>query len=411
MENMTCRRLIVLAAACGVSWAGGVRADAADAFNVSLGQGILWDDNVFRLSDDADARALIGSSARGDTITTTFAGASFDQQAGRQHWRASLDASNARYARFSRLDHNGTALKGNWNWELGKPWYGEIAYSRSEALTDFGDFRSSVKNINTARRWSYGANYRVHPDWSVGASAFLARSDNSSALREANQYELDGTEAVVQFTRPGNNGALRLRRTNGNYPNPEATLAGLIDNSYRQDEIEGSLAWHPTGATSFTAYIARVRRSHEQLSQRDFSGVTGTLAWDWLISAKTQFNIRVRREVGVQDEGNILQDEPLSSYVVTRGMSLGPRWSPTARTSVQAMFGQDVRSYQGDPVAALGGSEQREDRLRHASLSFGYAPITSLQFSMTWRHEQRESNLAGFPYRANAVSANARFSF
>ena len=362
----------------------------------------MRDDNIFRLSDDVDVQALTGT--RGDTVATTSAGISLDKLVGRQTLRASLNASRARYARFSRLDHNGTNIKGNWSWVLGNRWYGEIAFTRSEALTNFGDFRSSVKNINTSERLSYSANYRFHPDWSLGASAFRGRSDDSSLLREASQYETTGTEAVVQFARSKNSGALRLRRTNGNYPNPEVTVVGLVDNSYRQDELEGSLGWQPTGASSFAARIARTQRSHKQVPLRDFSGVTGHLAWDWLISAKAQFNITMRRETGAQDD-------ILSSYVVTRGVSLGPTWRPTAKTSVQATLEQQVRNYQGDPATALSGIEQREDRLRTASLSASYAPTKSLQLSMTLRHEQRESNFAGFPYRANIAFANAQFSF
>jgi exopolysaccharide biosynthesis operon protein EpsL len=381
-----------------------VHADAADAFNFSISQSVMRDDNIFRLSDNADVQALTGASTRGDTVATAFAGISLDKLVGRQTLRASLDASHARYARFSRLDHDGTNIKGSWSCVLGNHWYGEIAFAHTEALTNFGDFRSSVKNINTSERVSYSANYRFHPDWSLGVSTFRVRSDDSSFLRAANQYETTGTEAVVQFARSNNSGALRLRHTNGNYPNPQVTPLGLVDNSYRQDEIEGSLGWQATGASSFAVRIAKVRRNHEQVPLRDFSGATGRLAWDWLISAKAQFNIAVWRETGAQDD-------ILSSYVVTSGVSLGPTWRPTAKTSVKATIEQQVRSYQGDPATALSGIEQREDRLRIASLSASYVPIERLQLSMTLRHEQRESNFAGFPYRANIAFANAQFSF
>lgn len=406
MERIDCRRrLAVLAAACGIAWAGGVRADAGDAFNFLVGQSVMRDDNIFRLPGGADAQTLIGSGERGDTVSTTYAGVYFDKLAGRQRLRASLNASHVRYGRFSRLDYDGTDLKGGWNWELGNRWRGEIAYSRSEVLTDFGDFRSPVKNVNIYQRLSYGANYEFHPDWSVGANVFRVRSDNSSPLRETGKYEADGAEAVVQFTPRGENyGALRLRRTDGAYPNREVTPGGLVDNSYRQDEIEGSLGWRPTWASRLDARIAGVRRSHDQVPVRDFSGATGRLSWDWLMIGSTRFNITARREIGAQDD-------ILSSYVVTRGISLSPTWMPTARTSVQATLERRVRNYRGDPVAILSGIEKREDRLRVASLSASYAPATSLQFSVTLRREQRESNYAGLPYRANAAFANAQFSF
>lgn len=406
MQRINYRRwLPLLVATCSTAWVGGVRADVSDVFNFTLNQSVTYDNNVFRLPDNAVLQPLIGTSDRADNISITSIGVFMDKLIGRQHLHADLNANRVRYAQFNFLDYDGSDIKGVWNWVLGNRWHGEIAFSRNESLTGFSDFRSPVKSINTYQRLSYGANYWLHPDWSVGVSTFQARSDNSSQLREAGKFEANGAEAVIEFTpRSGNSAALRLRRTEGVYPNREVTSNGLVDNSYLQDEIEGSLGYRLMGASRLDALVIGLRRSHKQVTVRDFSGVTGRLSWSWLMSGTTQFNMTARRELGAQDD-------ILSSYVVTRGIGLGATWMPTAKISVQATAERRVRDYLGDPVAILSSIEKRKDRLNVASLSVSYAPITSLKLSMTLSNEQRESNYAGFPYRDKVASASAQFNF
>lgn len=406
MQRIYYRRwLPLLIATCSTAWVGSVRADEADVFNFKLNQSVMHDSNVFRLPDDANLQSLIGTGQRADTINITSVGVVMDKLLGRQRLHADLNASRVRYAQFNFLDYDGSDIKGVWNWVLGNRWHGEIAFSRNESLTGFSDFRSPVKSLNTYQRLSYGANYWLHPDWSVGVSTFQATSDNSSELRETGKFEANGAEAVVEFTpRNGNSLALRLRRTEGDYPNREPTPNGLVDNSYSQDEIEGNLGYRLTGASRVDALVAGVRRNHKQVKVRDFSGVTGRVSWSWLMSGSTQLNITTRREIGGQDD-------ILSSYVVTRGIGLGATWMPTAKTSVQAIAERRVRDYLGDPVAILSSIEKRKDRLNVVSLSVSYTPITSLKLSMTLSNEERESNYDGFPYRDKVVIANAQFTF
>ncbi|MDO9272728.1 MAG: hypothetical protein Q7T94_06905 [Rugosibacter sp.] len=399
------RWLPLLVATCSTAWVGGVRANEADVFNFNLNQSVMRDSNVFRLPDDASLPPQISTGQRADTITVTSVGVVMDKLLGRQRLHADLNASRVRYAQFNFLDYDGSDIKGVWDWVLGNRWHGEVAFSQNKSLTGFSDFRSPVKSLNTYQRLSYGANYWLHPDWSVGVSMFQAKSDNSSDLRETGKFEANGAEAVAKFMpRNGNSLALRLRRTEGDYPNREPTPNGLVDNSYSQDEIEGNVGYRLTGASRVDALVAGVRRNHKQVKVRDFSGVTGRLSWSWLMSGSTQFNITTRREIGAQDD-------ILSSFVVTRGIALGATWMPTAKTSMQASVERRVRDFLGDPVAILSSIEKRKDRLNVASLSVSYAPMTSLKLSMTLSNEERESNYSGFPYRDKVVVANAQFSF
>lgn len=402
--------LTVLAAAGGIAWTGSACADAADALNFTVSQSVTRDDNIFRLSADADAQALIGSAERGDTFLNTHAGVQFDKLIGRQRLRAALNASRTRYDRFSRLNFDGKDINAGWNWEMGNRWRGEIAWSRNETLTNFSDLRSLVKNVNTSENRSFSANYQFHPDWLIGATAARALSGNSSLEQQTSSNETDTAEAVLQYVSGSQSSvALRLRRTDGRFPNGEVSAGRSIDNSYRQDDVEASATWHPSGVSRLDARLARVRRSYDDVPARAFSGATGQLAWAWTITGKTALNVTARREIGAG--GSAGTSGILSSYTVTRTFSVSPTWMPTAKTSLQAAMERQVSSFQGDPVTIVSGGGQREDQLRVVSLSASYIPTTSLRFSASLRREQRESNTAGFSYRANVAFTSAQFSF
>lgn len=392
-------------AACAMAWAGGVRADAGDAFNFSIGQSVLRDDNVFRLAPDANAQRLLGAASRGDNISTTSAALRFDRPVALQRLYANLGVSRVRYGRFTHLDHDSQNLSAGWDWALGSHWRGTFAWSRNEALSDFGEIRSTGKNIATYERASFSAGYQFHPEWTAGAVVFRNTGDNSSAARATATFEANGAEAFLEHaTGRGSAIALLARRTDADYPNQEAVNSGLVDNSYRQDEIEARGAYRAGGASRFDLRLAQVWRKHEQAPARDFAGASGKLSWDWQLNGKSALNVSAWREIGAR--GDVL-----ASYVVTRAISVLPSWQPTPKTLLQLGLERLALDYRGDPVAILSGIEKREDRLRLWSFSAGYSPITNLQLSLSLRRERRASNYAGMPYRANGATLSAQFDF
>ncbi len=90
-----------------------------DKFEVFVGGAVTHDDNVFRLSDASDPSAVLGSSSKGDTYTTTSLGFRLDLPVRRQRFLAGVRWDQHRYDRYSVLDftdHDGHAI---WKWQAG----------------------------------------------------------------------------------------------------------------------------------------------------------------------------------------------------------------------------------------------------------------------------------------------------
>ena len=398
-------RASVLAAVVLASSA--VHADEADAFNFIVGQTITHDDNLFRRSD--------GSSPRSDTIYTTYAGITFDKLLSRQQLHADLSYNINRFSQFSALDYNGLRANANWGWQFGNYLKGTLSYERNRQLIDFGSLnpedRSSVRDVNTYDRLYASADWWFHPEYSFGAGYSRTSSSYSSAERQASEYDANAVEINAKFQpKTGNLIGLSLRQTKGNYPNRQVAvdpstgaILATVDNSFDQTDSEVNGDWRLTGQSRVFGRLGYTTRSHEQIPQRDFSGMTGRLTYNWALEGKTNLNVTIRREIDAVEETN-------ASYVLTNGISVNPVWNPTAKISLSAKYDWSKRRYQGDPDRT---SDQpiRKDTVNTASISGTYLPLRSLQLSLTLQHERRTSSRALADYSDNLASLSAQFSF
>ena len=215
-------RILLAPAVAAVVFAScGAFADEGDAFNFFVGQTITYDDNLFRISDSVDDKRLqdlIGGTRRSDTVSTTYAGATFDKLLSRQKLHADLSYNINRYSRFSALDYNGLRANANWGWQVGNYLKGILSYERNRKLIDFGSLipneRGSVRDINTYDRLYASADWWFHPAYSVGAGYSHVNNSYSSVRRQASEYDADAVELNAKFQpKTGNLIGMSLRQT------------------------------------------------------------------------------------------------------------------------------------------------------------------------------------------------------
>lgn len=412
-------RVLIAPAVVVATFAGNtVRADEGDVLNFFVGQTITYDDNLFRISDSVDAQRLqqlIGGTKRSDTVSTTNAGLTFDKLLRRQNLHADLSYNINRYSHYSTLDYNGLRAHANWGWQLGNYLKGSLTYERSRTLIDFGslnpDDRGSVRDINTYDRLYASADWWFHPEYSIGAGYSHSNSSYSSVQRQASEYDADAVELNAKFQpKTGNLIGLSLRQTKGNYPNRQDSpgQGATVDNSFDQTDTEVNGNWRLTGQSRVFGRLGYTTRTHEQVTQRDFSGVTGRLTYDWALEGKTSVSLSLRREIGAVEDID-------AAYVLTNGISLSPVWNPTSKISLSAKYDWSKRRYEGDPFRVIGSSPSlqsvRKDTVNAASISGTYLPLRSLLLSLTLLHERRTSSRELADYRDNLASLSARFSF
>jgi exopolysaccharide biosynthesis operon protein EpsL len=342
-----------------------------------------------------------------DTITTNSAGGSLDERYGRQTIHLDFKGSNNRYSQLTALDYDGFNAAAQWGWQAGHNLSGDLSWSRAQSLSSFVDFRSTERNISTSDSRSFSAAYRLHPDWSAVMRKTQGKYLNSSRVNATSDAINDTIELGLQYSNPPGNGAgLTWRRTDGRYPNRQLVpgVIHLVDNSYRQDDLEANFTWVPTGATRLAGTAGITERRHVDVPERNFRGVTGNFSWNWQPTGATTLNVTAARQVGAQEF-------ILANYVVTRRFAVGPRWSPTAKVSVEARLERNLNAYGGDPHFIIANLTELRDAVTSSNLSLQYVPERFLQLSLSVRHERRTSTTASSDYQANVTTVTAQLNF
>jgi hypothetical protein len=109
--------------------------------------------------------------------------------------------------------------------------------------------------------------------------------------------------------------------------------------------------------------IGYTSREYPDVSQRDFSGVTGRLDFMWGISPKSSIDFYVSREPGVFEAAD-------TSYYVTTIAGVAPHWEIFPKLRFEAAYEHWWREYLGGLQGAIAGLPQREDQLNFARVAF-----------------------------------------
>ena len=254
-----------LAAACLAALAlpaapaAGQEADRVSAF---VEERITHDDNVFRLSKQADPVTAIGSPSRADTLFTTAAGLNLNLPVSRQRFFGSVTLSHTHYQRFSNLDFDGHDLRALWQWQAGDRARGEAGYSDVETLASFANVTGTAPDRLGLRQAWVNGDIRLAPSWHLKGGVSRLEQSNSDPARQVNDAEISGAEAGTSFvSRAGNSIGVGVRVEEASFPQPQPVGALLVDNAYRQLGAGLFAEWSSGGATRVSLRPSRPSKS------------------------------------------------------------------------------------------------------------------------------------------------------
>jgi exopolysaccharide biosynthesis operon protein EpsL len=360
--------------------------------------GISYDSNLFRLSEQTDAQTVIGTSDKSDIIYQLGAGGKYELRQSRQKFIAEANVTEYKFRHFDGLDNTSSDLRGEWQWQVGNDWSGDLGVGHRRYLESFANFQQNVRDMVNQDRVYGSANYLLHSHLKLTLDADWVDAQHSDQSRNELDSKIDNTAFTVNWVTPAQNTVgLQYRTADARFPHPDATT--LITNDYTEDEYSLVAHWRLSGASEASARIGHTERKFDQAPNRNFSGPTWRLAYLWLPTGKTSLELATWRELS--------QFQDLSvNYVRVTGISVVPTWSVAPQVVLRGKISLQTLEYLGDSGTSS-GSSGREDKDRLYQISALWTPLRLTELGFTIETGRRTTNQAFAGYKYDAISVLA----
>ena len=368
----------------------------------SVGTSAVWDDNVFRLSDSADTQALLGKSSKSDRYVSAFAGVHIDKPYAQQRLRLNATETAYRYDSFSFLNSNALNYDGAWDWHFTPRLSGTLSADRAEALANYGDYRTPIRNIVTVQNQRLSVDGQLSGGWHLLGGASHGESKNSTVFVQQGSYRGNGVEGGARYvTEAGNSVSFVSRTFRADYVDQPLDPVNLLDDGYRRRENELAVSWMPSGKSRLTGTATRIEYQSRNFAQRDFSGTAGLLSYQWQPTGRVAV---------VVSAGRTLQPyiDNFSTYLATDTVTVAPTWQVSAHAALRASVARSSIDFRGAVVPV---ANPRRDDLGSVLLALDWSPRQSLMLSADVRHERRTSNTAGFDYDDSSARVSLTLTF
>lgn len=399
---------------------GGLNANAEGMIDINpyVGASVTYDDNVFRFSDEDQAKAAFGSSKTSDNVLSTEAGVDINLHLSRQLISLTTNLTDNNYNHFKQLDNLSKSYGLEWDWVLGDHFFGVAGASSNEALTSFEDLRTSSQNIRTIFSKYIELNWKLHPNWVARLSANKSDIDNSlqsfGFLDQENrvfqiglQYRNKRATALSLAYREAD-----IQYVNRSISDSAFTLALFGDNTTNKEFILNA-AWLPTAKLRLSTQLKHSRVKYNNtdfpslLPARNFSGTSKQLGLGYSFSPKTNVTVNLFDEVS-------LIDDLSATYIRTRGFELKPEWRISEKLNLTSTFGYNQRDLLGD--SGLNGflvnsisSVDEFNKSKRASISLLYLPTYKTSLRISYIGERRTSELVVQDFDFNQWNVAFRF--
>jgi len=387
--------------------------DAERGFHPYAFADFVVDDNLFRLSDQADTTALtvgFDSPERSDRFARLGAGLRADVEKSRQQFRFDGSAYHYSFDHHSTLNRWLYAGDADWLWTVGSQLQGDVGYARSRAYPDFSELQFASDDIVTRQYAHLSANWKALSRMEIRTLFEKSQFDHDNITRaELDNRVSSGTLGLFYVGPTQTAIGVQHKVSSGDYPHRQTvntTLLGttLVDNGYRQTESSLVIQKIFDAKIGADLRVGYTRRRHNEVTERDFSGTTGRAQLRYAPTAKVLVDLAVYRELqAIEDLA--------ASYANVRGASITPAWAPTSKTVLQASYSYARRVLAGNPGFILSDTPAREDRIRISRITFGYQPSRRFDFTLSYEHGARSSTVdnADYDYKLGALHAVVSF--
>jgi exopolysaccharide biosynthesis operon protein EpsL len=378
-------------------------ADENDPLNFIAGISMQHDDNLFLLPSGF---ALPASVERSDNITTAYGGLQLDKSYSMQRFKANYTVTAYKYQNNDNLDFIAQKYSAAWLWNLTPYLNGTLSAERLESLNNFQDYRNftsvNIQNIRTTDNQHFEADYSPHGIWHLLGGVTRSSLSNSKTFSEEDNFTMNSLDAGVKYDfRSGSAITVMGHERRGTYDNRSLNAATLFDTRFDESEAEAKLSWLISGKSQVNVRAAYVSRTHDNFSQRDYSGVAGNLNYRWLPGGKLSVTLSAASDLSSYQTLD-------SSYTRNNTLSISPAYALTDKVTLRASASISERTFLGEGVIP---SSDRVDRAKSASLGVDWTPWRSLTVGGNLVRSTRSSNIPGLDFTDTTAGINANLLF
>ena len=387
---------------------------------LGVSQGLSYDSNLYRI----DTNTPLGAGfSRGETVATTSLVAGLDQPIGRQRLYGNAKLGVNRYRNNDYLNDTIYNVTTGLDWSTVERVSGNLGLVASRSQRSFnvdtGPSASETrKNSENVAQLDASVRVGVVTPLTLEATLGYRRVGYSAPEYDSSQYRQSRGSVGMRY-RPGTTSfGATLSLADSNYDESATPPAGgQAAEKVRRTSLDLTVNWPASGSSSVFARLSPTRVTYDQFTQRDFSGLTGALKWDWLPTGKLSVESRLVHDIG-QDSNFETFGGPLvvgtsNTGRTTTELRLAAGYELTAKIALNAALGTSHRRLErtanasGLSIVTATGS----DDTTTLSLGARWTPLRSVQAGCSVGRDQRAAS-GGLTqdYRAKTVSCYGQFT-
>jgi len=401
-----------MASAAALAAAFASVADAAEpetaepGFELTLGARAGYDDNLYRLPDFLDPELFAGPGAtREDSVQRLSAGIEQHWQWSRQKLGFDLNAVQSRYEHNDRLDNTSGSGRAEWEWHAGRLG-GSLGGDYARGLASFTNTRFLQKDMLETSGAFAKLSLRVGPSLALRANARHAETEHGASQRSFDDSQLDSASIGVRWINDeGNEIGVDARRSEVTFDQGFALGGDIFQRDYEDQSAHLVLTRIVSPRTRFETSVGYLWRDYldprlAEIDKGSFAGVVGEAQLDWQASNKVELSLGAWRKPRAYLDAE-------SDYFVATGVTLAPGWTPTPRISLSMEFSYEEQDYLGTSLDPL--VPRRRDQVASGTFRITYTAWRKLQFDISARAEQRESDRVTLEYDSQVASIGVRW--
>ena len=382
---------------------GGLAASAPAAAQISpwyvgASQGFTHESNVYRLGRDTPTPAGV---SRSDTMSTTSLLAGLDQQISRQRLFGNVSLRANRFLDNTQLNNQSYGLNLGLDWATVDRLSGNLNFGTSQNLARFtaNEFLAGFvtrRNIEDAQQFGASISRGVVTRLTAEAGVNWRRVRYSAPEYAFRENDQTSVSAGLRY-RPsdGSSFGVGLRRSDGEYPHFGRNVDGsFIADSFARNDLYVNADWTPGGAHSAEAKLSFGKTAYDVATERNFSGLTGSLGWTWRPTGKLRLRTTLARDSGLNsylfDTGFV---DGVADYSrTTTALSLRVDYEVSAKIASHATLTQTARSLtnRATPAGGVPVIETGRDRGTRLALGASWAPTRNSVVSCDLSQETRD---------------------